>query len=101
MSMLRKTLRSALLGSTLLLASGCLYTSVKIPLDINLEETKLGSKTGESTAQSVLWLVAWGDSGTQAAAQAGGITTLLHADQKIFTVLFGLYSKQTTVVYGD
>ena len=30
-----------------------------------------------------------------------GISTLLHADQKIFSILFGLYSRQTTVVYGD
>jgi hypothetical protein len=101
MSTIRKIIGSALTGATLLLASGCVYTSVKIPLDTNLEETKLGSKTGEATSQSVLWLVAWGDSGTQAAAQEGGITTLLHADQKLFTVLFGLYSKQTTIVYGD
>ena len=99
--MIRKALGSAFLGSTLLLGSGCVFTDVKIPLDTNLEETQLGAKTGESTSQSVLWLVAWGDSGTQAAALNGGITTLLHADQKIFSVLFGLYSKQTTVVYGN
>ena len=96
----RRTLTSLLLGLTCL-TSGCLFTDVKIPLDTNLEETKLGSKTGESSSQSVLWMVAWGDSGAQAAAQAAGITTLLHADQKVFSVLFGLYSKQTTVVYGD
>lgn len=99
--MIRKTLGSAFLGSTLLLASGCVFTSVKIPLDTNLEETQLGTKVGESTSQGVMWLVAWGDSGTQAAAQNGGITTLLHADQKIYSILFGLYSKQTTVVYGN
>ena len=99
--MIRKTLASAFLGSTLLFTSGCLFTDVKIPLDTNLEETKLGAKTGESTSQGVLWLVAWGDSGTQAAALNGGITTLLHADRKIFSILFGLYSKETTVVYGD
>lgn len=99
--MLRKALASAFLGSTLLFTSGCLYTEVKIPLDTNLEETQLGTKTGESTSQGILWLVAWGDSGTQAAAKNGGITTLLHADQKVYTILFGLYSKQTTVVYGN
>lgn len=101
MSMIRQSIGSTLLGATLLLTSGCVVTNVKIPLDTDLDKTQLGSKTGESTSQSVLWLVAWGDSGTQAAAQAAGITTLLHADQKIFSVLFGLYSKQTTVVYGD
>ncbi len=99
--MLRKALGSAFLGSTLLLTSGCVFTNVKVPLDTNLEETQLGSKTGESSSQGLLWLVAWGDSGTQAAAQNGGITTLLHADQKIFSILFGLYSKQTTIVYGN
>jgi hypothetical protein len=97
---IRTAIGSALLGLSFL-ASGCVFTDVKIPLDTNLEETKLGSKTGESTSQSVLWLVAWGDSGTQAAAQQAGITTLLHADQRIFSILFGLYTKQTTVVYGD
>lgn len=99
--MIRKALGSAFLGSALVFTSGCVFTDVKIPLDTNLEETQLGSKTGESTSQGILWLVAWGDSGTQAAAQDGGITTLLHADQKLFSVLFGLYSKQTTVVYGN
>ncbi len=99
--MIRKALGSAFLGSMFLFTSACVFTDVKIPLDVNLEETQLGTKTGESTSQGVLWMVAWGDSGTQAAAQNGGITTLLHADQKIFSILFGLYSKQTTVVYGN
>ena len=33
--------------------------------------------------------------------RVSGGATILHADQKIFSVLFGLYSRQTTVVYGD
>lgn len=101
MSMLRKTFGSALLGSALFFTSGCVFTNVKVPLDIDLDKTQLGAKTGESSSQSVLGLVAWGDSGTQAAAQDGGISTLLHADQKIFSIFFGLYTRQTTVVYGD
>ena len=101
MSMIKKAFGGTLLGATLLLTSGCVYSSVKIPLDIDLNQTQLGTKVGESTSKSVLWAVAWGDSGMQAAAENGGITTLLHADQKIYTILFGLYSKQTTVVYGD
>ena len=99
--MILRAVGITLLGLTSVFASGCVFTDVKIPLDVNLEETKLGSKTGESSTQSVLWLVAWGDSGTQAAAREGGIATILHADQKIFSILFGLYSRQTTVVYGD
>lgn len=99
--MTRRTLGRTLAALTLLLAPGCVYSRVKIPLDVDLDRTQLGAKTGEASSQSVLWLVAWGDSGTQAAAQNGGITTLNHADQKVFSILFGLYSKQTTVVYGD
>ena len=91
-----------LLGATLLLtAAGCAFTDVKIPLDTDLDNTKLGTKVGESSSQSVLWMVAWGDAGIQAAAKQGGLTNITHADRKIFNVLFGLYTRQTTVVYGD
>ena len=31
----------------------------------------------------------------------GALDAFQNADQKIFSVLFGLYSRQTTVVYGD
>ena len=85
----------------LALTPGCVYSSVQVPLDTDLNETKLGDKIGESSFKSVLWLVAWGDAGTQAAAEQGGLTTIRHADRKVYSVLFGLYYKQTTVVYGD
>ncbi|HAR46383.1 MAG TPA: hypothetical protein DCS05_09515, partial [Nitrospiraceae bacterium] len=47
------------------------------------------------------WLVAWGDAGTAAAARDGNITTVNHMDREAFSILFGLYTKTTTVVYGD
>lgn len=80
---------------------GCLYANFKTPLDTDLQQTELGSKTGEASWQSILWLVAWGDAGTQAAAQDGGLSVINHADRKILSVLFGLYAKETTIVYGD
>lgn len=80
---------------------GCIYANVTVPLDTDLDKTTLGSKTGESHVQSILWLFAWGDAGTKAAAADGNITTVNHADQKVFSILWGLYSKQTTVVYGE
>jgi len=85
----------------LLLAPGCLYAHVRTPLDTDLATTKLGSKTGESTARSLLWLFAWGDAGTAAAAKDGGLTTLNHMDAEVLVVLFGLYTETTTIVYGD
>ena len=81
--------------------AGCLYTGVSQPLDSNLDRTELGSKIGRSHAQSVAFLVAWGDAGTQAAARQGGLKTLNHADRELLVVLFGLYARVTTVVYGD
>jgi hypothetical protein len=51
--------------------------------------------------KSVLWLIAWGDAGTAAAAKQGGLTTVNHMDRETLFVLFGLYSKSTTIVYGE
>ena len=85
----------------LLLLSGCAYMDVKSPLDVDLDQTTLGEKRGVSEARSVLWLFAWGDASYAAAAANGGITTLRHADQEVFNVLFGLYTRWRVVVYGD
>ena len=84
-----------------LLASGCAYSNIQRPLGTEFNETELGTKTGRSYNQSVLWLVAWGNGGTKAAAEDGKITVIRHADVQVFSVLLGLYSKVTTVVYGD
>jgi hypothetical protein len=80
---------------------GCVYANFKTPLDTDLQETKLGAKSGESSFQSFLWLVAVGDAGSKAAADDGNITVLRAADREVLSILFGLYYKQTTIVYGD
>ena len=80
---------------------GCAYSHIQGPLDTNFDHTVLGEKTGRAHTRSVLWLVAWGDGGTRAAAENGGITTITHADFEYLVVLFGLYTRVTTVVYGD
>ena len=81
--------------------SGCAYVDVKTPYDKNLDNTQLGSKVGYSHLNSVMWLIAWGDSSYSAAAKDGGITIMRHADQQIQYYLFGLYARRTTIVYGD
>jgi len=85
----------------MLLLSGCAYVNVKSPLDVDLDRTTLGEKKGVAEARSVLWLFAWGDASYAAAAADGGITTLRHADQEVFNILFGLYTRWRVVVYGD
>ena len=79
---------------------GC-YVHTVIPLDQNLDRTELGAKEGRASTQGVLWLFAWGDGGTQAAARDGEITVVNHADREVYVVLGGLYSRLTTIVYGD
>ena len=81
--------------------SGCFYAHIVTPLDRNVDKTVLGQKTGAAESKSILWAVAWGDAGTAAAAKNGGITTVNHMDHELYSVFFGIYTKSTTIVYGD
>jgi hypothetical protein len=83
------------------LLTGCLYTHIQTPLDLDLDRTKLGNKIGTSEYQSVLWAVAWGDGGTQAAAKQGGLTVINHADTETLVILGGLYWRERTILYGE
>ena len=100
-----KTWRSIAAGglatALVLIGSGCAYMHVQTPLDTNFDSTQLGSKEGRSSAYSVLWLFAWGDAGSKAAAKQGDIKVIYHADTEVKSVLLGIYSRLTTVVYGD
>ena len=99
---LRLPLLAAVAASTLLsLASGCAYTNIQVPLSDNYNRTQVGNKSGRAANHIVLWLVAWGDAGSYAAAKNGGITTIYHADRHIFSLLFGTYTRTTTVIYGE
>ena len=82
-------------------ATGCAYTSIRRPLDENFDKTELGTKEGQAHTYTCLWLFAWGDAGTKAAAKDGGIKVIRHADMEVYSVFFGLYTRMTTVVYGD
>ena len=88
------------LALVLLLLPGCAHFTT--PMDSNLHETNLGDKTGRAHWESVLSLFAWGDAGTRAAAEEGGIEVVNHADVETFAILFGLiYLRRTTIVYGE
>jgi hypothetical protein len=76
------------------------YQNYTAPLDIDNDQTQLGSKTGMSSTHNVMGFVSWGDGSTRAAAQDGGITTIRSADYE-FLGVFGFYSRYTTVVHGD
>lgn len=93
-----KSLTAILLAAFL---GGCLYTDVQRPLDDDYLNTELGAKVGRASNHSIMWLVAWGDAGSKAAAEEGGLKVIRHADTEFFSVLFGLYTRTTTIVYGD
>lgn len=97
---MRKIAAIVVLASYMML-SGCLYSNIKTPLDTDLDKTVLGQKVGTANTYSVLWLVSWGDGSTSRAAHEGGITTVNHMDLQVFSVLFGMFSRTTIIVYGD
>jgi len=86
-----------------LLIAGCanLYANFKFPLDIYVDNTVLGKKEGRASRHTVLWLVSWGDQGAATAAKNGGLTTMNHMDSEVFQILYGLYTRETVVVYGE
>ncbi|WP_257455201.1 TRL-like family protein [Archangium lipolyticum] len=64
------------------------------------EQTKLGSKSGESCITSILGLVTTGDAGVNETAKKAGINRVTHIDQKL-TNIIGVYATYCVVVYGD
>ncbi len=98
---MKRSIRIIVCVFIFLLMTSCAYLNVQVPLDKNFDKTELGSKKGVSASKSVLWLFAWGDAGTRAAAENGGIKIIKYADKGYYVVFFGLYSRVTTVVYGD
>jgi hypothetical protein len=91
----------ALLALISLSLSSCVYTNITMPLDDDVWDTKLGDKVGIASSRSALWLFAWGDAGTYAAAKNGNITKITHLDQGIESFLFGLYTRRDTIAYGE
>jgi hypothetical protein len=89
------------LVTAIVFSSGCAYTKIQLPLDQNFDNTELGTKEGRSSAKTVLFLISWGNAGTKAAAQNGNLKVIKHADREIFISIFGLYTRITTVVYGE
>ena len=97
----RSKLTFVLLLAAALLIQGCAYSHTQRPLDMDFDRTTLGTKIGRSHSHSILWLVAWGDAGTRAAAEAGDIEVIHHADVAVTMLLFGVYTRVSTVVYGN
>jgi hypothetical protein len=80
---------------------GWIYTDIKAPLDIDYNPTNVAQKSGKSESTSILGLIATGDASTQAAAANGGVTKIDYADYAYFNVVFGVFQRYDTIVYGE
>ncbi len=98
---MEKITRIAIVILSIIMLNGCIYTHVTMPLGTELNKTELGHKQGDSSMYSLFWLFAWGDSGVASAARKGGISVMTHMDRDFESILFGFYTRTTTIVYGD
>ena len=80
---------------------GAVYSGVQAPLDLDSGQGKqIGPAQGEASTRCIFFLVAWGDGGIDAAARNGGLQTVNHVDYEFRNILFGIYSRYTTIAYG-
>lgn len=79
---------------------GWLYAEYTAPLDHDVEMTKYSMKRGEASTENVLGWVVTGDASIQQAAINGQIREISYMDYRFKNIL-GIYSKFTTIVYGE
>ncbi|MEW5803077.1 MAG: TRL-like family protein [bacterium] len=78
---------------------GLVITDVKGPITV-VTSTTPGPKTGKAVATTIFGLVAYGDTGIEAAARNGGITRVMTVDYDSYNIL-GVYARFTTIVTGE
>ncbi len=80
---------------------GAIYTNVKAPIDTDVAATPVTSRSGRSSARSILWLVSWGDASIEAAARDGRLKTIESVDYNYLNVFLGIYQSYTTIARGN
>jgi hypothetical protein len=78
--------------------NGPLFTQTDAAVAVGTASSSEKVGTAESTE---IIGIATGDSSISKAMANGGITKIHHVDCKVFNVLWGVYAKYTTVVYGE
>ncbi len=73
---------------------------VSAPLDIDYENTKIGTKKGSASAINILGLVTIGDVSLKSATENGRIKTVSSVDYD-YTNVFFIFQKITLNVYGE
>ena len=77
---------------------GGLFTQTKGPVT-RVDNSVGQTKVGKAEAQGII-IVGTGDASIKAAMENGDITKIHHVDHESFSVL-GVYSRYTTIVYGE
>lgn len=81
-------------------AQGLLVTATSYPHFQAAVNGELGSRSGESSAVTVLWVVTVGDASVERAARSAGIKRIATIDHNYLNVL-GLFSRYATIVTGE
>jgi len=89
---------SSCVGTGVSSGPGLLFTSAKEGV-MAVNNQKI-DRTGTSCGQTVLGIVAFGDSSVQSAKQSAGIQNVATIDRDYFSIL-GLYGKSCLIVSGN
>jgi hypothetical protein len=89
----------ALVGCATPLPTGVIYTGVKLPVSSATGSIDY-SKSGTSSCNSLLALVAWGDASIKTAAENGKVTKIKSVDYCAQNIC-GVWGTYTATVYGD
>ena len=86
----------------IVLLSGCV-ANIKTPMvALSIDyESNMYPKVGFASCKQFVWVFMDGDCSLSAAMQDGGITKVHHIDTSVTVIVFGAYSRFTTVVYGE
>ena len=88
--------------------NGRLYTDKVVPFSENFHNTEVGTKSFiiddfkvKEPISGYNISVEWMNSTLKEKATKAGIKNIHYADLRIFSVLLGVYSKNSLIVYGD
>lgn len=79
---------------------GAIYSDIKAPLDHDMGDTAVGTRSGRAESVSYVGLVAMGDSSINEAARQGRLRVIHSADYEYVNIV-GIIQRYTTVVYGE
>lgn len=103
-----KVLLVVVVGLSLCLLSGCVYSTAPVNAAIVASEkgpyfaapnAGASTKVGTSQAEGIL-IVGFGDASIATAMKNGNITKIHHIDTEVLSVI-GIYARYQTVVYGE